>query len=1287
MGITAASDADVIVLDNSPEPDTPKPKPIYNSNEIFEISDSDSESEKVKKTSAGRKAQKQKEAPLAPLDRDIVEIPDSDDEPALPAHTVEKNEPGFELSLKQTDGFAALPSLPDPVKNDLDLDLGDADDGMELGGEDLSLANRSPGRRLDLPEMPDTSSNGDLSDRRSQPPQQRSNNLSVTNPPPPIVLTHNATQSSLVPDNRPEVPSLTASAIIPDVGPADKRFSSDELAAEELVSSLRPPLNDQSISDSNELAKSGMSLDERSPLSPQSSRAFRPSNRSESSSDLSHSLTYGPLFQSNHSTDPDLPENDATRSGDVLPSRALPSPPSPQVVSLSKPQSKSRPVPRTRPSLPIVFEAQRPAPVPSTSASSVPSSQSASTSPYKSIRDTALRTPAEALQQDLGLPVRGKAPALPKLDFSSLPMPPRSLPKKQLLRRRTPPRSLLLDPDPVPATEPQAEESTTSQRSWTPPRSLLMDQDVAPTPATRLQSEQTTALQRGPSAPLSPRPQVKKPKPQSSATSISTSAQNQWDQKSLVDAIIATGQHNAQSSALSHSFRPLPKRAQASIPPVDQQTPPAPPPPADHETEVPSARLVKLEEARHSSGSNASLISHIIDLTLSDDEEPKIGASHQVQAQSAPQGSSGSEQVIPPIGTTRVDPTRSIEEIRMRNAKRLKKLLTVAEGSVLAGAAAVPVSGSTLQISTASAPAVLEGPRGSMNEDTTTPSLSGVGLFEPGDLRRSLAPVLAHEAEMAVDETPPPLKSPSVPELDATAMIVSLLRRHIIMNGEVTMMSRCTISNILALSAPVGPTPADPEEAAVEDLVAPASGTPSQGDTDAISERAPSSVTPSERDFLEASDDENVSASPQPPLRRLSRRSSMASSRDPLDLLGNDSENNPHSRSISPIGMLDDDSVPLSPVSMADDFFHDIDDTVTSVEPATATQYPIITWQSYKQDPSNFQPRVYYAKNLVSKLHDYIHSYGESFRMLPHLRTVFESAMRENTADDEPDAPWIEVVNEVDDEPAPPWEFYYTNKLWLGDGVDPPDMSQLVGCDCKGRCDPKSKTCSCLQRQNEYLKGYIDPGFAYDHKGRLRTDGTPIFECNSLCACDDDECRNRVVQHGRKCHVAIKKTVDKGWGVFATKRIHKGTFVGLYSGEFLRDDICERRGLVYDKSGRTYLMNLDWYYLKELNSDIEYTVDAYHAGNFTRFLNHSCEPNCKVQPCYIDEPDIMKSLVTLFASKDIAAGEELSFSYDGYDPDKADNDDEDEDNLQGSNSMTKNKCFCKAARCRGFMFG
>jgi len=199
----------------------------------------------------------------------------------------------------------------------------------------------------------------------------------------------------------------------------------------------------------------------------------------------------------------------------------------------------------------------------------------------------------------------------------------------------------------------------------------------------------------------------------------------------------------------------------------------------------------------------------------------------------------------------------------------------------------------------------------------------------------------------------------------------------------------------------------------------------------------------------------------------------------------------------------------------------------------------------------------------------------------------------------------------------------------------------------------------------------------------LRIPGVPVFECNAHCSCDDDDCKNRVVQKGRKCSVNIKKTSNKGWGVFASKKIAKGTYIGLYSGEFLKDDECERRGLVYDQSGRTYLLDIDFYYLKPFG-DVQYVVDAYHVGNFTRFLNNSCDPNCKVNPCYINEPDIRRPLLALFATRDVGIGEELCFSYNGHDPDNPE--DDDDDDLLGSKSI-KNKCYCGAVKCRGFMFG
>lgn len=209
--------------------------------------------------------------------------------------------------------------------------------------------------------------------------------------------------------------------------------------------------------------------------------------------------------------------------------------------------------------------------------------------------------------------------------------------------------------------------------------------------------------------------------------------------------------------------------------------------------------------------------------------------------------------------------------------------------------------------------------------------------------------------------------------------------------------------------------------------------------------------------------------------------------------------------------------------------------------------FPSLSWKTYRQDLRNFNLKCYYAKDLPHSLQDHINQWEESLRLQPELAVVFQSAIQENTADDEPDAPMIEIINDVDNEPTPPWEFYYTNKMWHGEGVPPPDINSLKACNCTGKCDPKSKTCLCVQRQQQYT-GDVTPDFVYDTRGRLKTLDYPIFECNDLCGCDED-CRNRVypptftqaeplifsttlqvAQFGRKVAVSIQKTVDKGWG-------------------------------------------------------------------------------------------------------------------------------------------------------------
>ncbi|KIK61605.1 hypothetical protein GYMLUDRAFT_568043 [Collybiopsis luxurians FD-317 M1] len=303
--------------------------------------------------------------------------------------------------------------------------------------------------------------------------------------------------------------------------------------------------------------------------------------------------------------------------------------------------------------------------------------------------------------------------------------------------------------------------------------------------------------------------------------------------------------------------------------------------------------------------------------------------------------------------------------------------------------------------------------------------------------------------------------------------------------------------------------------------------------------------------------------------------------------------------------------------------------------PLSLGGFPVVTW-AQRREWLRYQPPPHrFSKDIKHELHDYINSYHPEMRHYDKMTHVYEAMIFENTCRDEPHAPPIRILNEVDDEEStPPWEFLYTNEMWLGEGVEPPSRVKLEGCDCEGKCT--KKTCKCWKKQEQHTLSYEIQGFMYDQNGLLKASGHPVFECNSLCNCGE-ECKNRVVGEGRKCKVMIKKTKDKGWGVFACERIPRGTFIGIYSGELLGHEESEKRGIKYDEFGRTYLFDIDWWYMpnnqeaaaengkaramdhtsiasaineagnnnsdsdsdsdEETRKPAKYTIDAYHAGN------------------------------------------------------------------------------------------
>ena len=52
-------------------------------------------------------------------------------------------------------------------------------------------------------------------------------------------------------------------------------------------------------------------------------------------------------------------------------------------------------------------------------------------------------------------------------------------------------------------------------------------------------------------------------------------------------------------------------------------------------------------------------------------------------------------------------------------------------------------------------------------------------------------------------------------------------------------------------------------------------------------------------------------------------------------------------------------------------------------------------------------------------------------------------------------------------------------------------------------------------------------------------------------------------------------------------------------------------------------------------------MDALKYGNCGRFINHSCDPNCATEPWIVNGD----KRIGIFALRDIAKGEELTFNY------------------------------------------
>ncbi|KAJ0413923.1 hypothetical protein BJY00DRAFT_296077 [Aspergillus carlsbadensis] len=223
--------------------------------------------------------------------------------------------------------------------------------------------------------------------------------------------------------------------------------------------------------------------------------------------------------------------------------------------------------------------------------------------------------------------------------------------------------------------------------------------------------------------------------------------------------------------------------------------------------------------------------------------------------------------------------------------------------------------------------------------------------------------------------------------------------------------------------------------------------------------------------------------------------------------------------------------------------------------------------------------------------------------------------------------------------------FEFINKYKLRDGVTPIEQEFLGGCSCEEVCDPAR--CSCLTQEensNERIIPYrtsredsrfwgLSPEFMQ------RT--SMIYECNALCGCND-RCWNRVITQGRTVKLEIFFTDKRGFGLRSPDFIRAGQFIDLYLGEVITTEHAdEREKAAAARNAPSYLFSLDFF----INDDSIYVVDGRSFGAAARFINHSCNPNCKMFTVSRNHGDERLYDLAFFAVKDIKPGVELTFDY------------------------------------------
>ena len=201
-----------------------------------------------------------------------------------------------------------------------------------------------------------------------------------------------------------------------------------------------------------------------------------------------------------------------------------------------------------------------------------------------------------------------------------------------------------------------------------------------------------------------------------------------------------------------------------------------------------------------------------------------------------------------------------------------------------------------------------------------------------------------------------------------------------------------------------------------------------------------------------------------------------------------------------------------------------------------------------------------------------------------------------------------------------------------------------------------SMICSCVYYPSTLLliEGEHSPSKACGEDSNCMNRSLYV-ECDSHCHCRDS-CQNRRIQNQEYVKYQVIETPGKGHGIIAKQDIEPGTFVIEYVGEVLNYKQYLSRSEKMNRENNSHL-----YFMTMSQDEI---IDASKKGNNARFINHSCDPNCKTQKWLVDG----KTRVGIFAKCFIAEGTELTFDY-----------------KFERHGGKRQICLCNTAKCKGFI--